>query len=158
MQNANEELVNKPYEQWDIMLSYRQDKHKSCVTTLAKFLKELGVNYWLNTDIIDQMVRFPSQELKNILRCAAESSRIVVGYPSEDMLEMDLQIHESRKKFSWLFWERQFANELLWIEGNYLCSFPHESLKFHNYPHLAYYLGIVTGKKKNLVILRNPPS
>lgn len=150
MKQAGNEAVKLPCEQWDLMLSYRWAKYKPLVTTLARFLSEAGVSYWLDTDVIDQTVRHPSNKLRDILRGAAEASRIVVGYPSEDMLEMDPLSHESNVKFSWLFWERQFAHEILWIEGNNLCSFPNERIPFYNYPHLAYYLGIVAGKGNTL--------
>ena len=148
VKQTNTDPQESPLEQWDCMLSYRHAKHKHLASTLARFLGEAGVKCWLDTSVIDQTVRFLSSELKEILRRAAEASRIVVGFPQEDMRELDPRSQTSRTRFSWLFWERQFAEQLLWVEGSWLCAFPEERIPFYNYPHLAYYLGLATGKGK----------
>jgi hypothetical protein len=135
---------------WDVMLSYRHAAHKPAVTRLAKFLDEAGVRCWLDTHIIDQTTTHPRDYLKRILRDAAEVSRVIVGFPAVDMLEKHPHTEEARLSFSWLFWERQYAREFLWVDGNWLCSFPDHRMRFFYYPQLAYFLGLACGKGKVL--------
>jgi len=136
----------KNVKDWDVMLSYRHARHKAMVSRLATFLEEGTVRCWLDTQRIDQLIRLPNGELRDILRYAAESARILVGFPAEDFLAMVPEGGGIRQMPSWLFWERQFAQEVLWVSGNHLYAFPDESLRFWGLPHLAYFLGLACGK------------
>jgi len=71
---------------------------------------------------------------------------MVLGFPSEDSVAMDPQSGSVRKIPSWLFWERQFAREVLWVSGNHLYAFPDTYIRFWGLPHLAYFLGLACGR------------
>jgi hypothetical protein len=131
---------------WDLMLSYRHARHKAFVKRLSAFLDEAGVRCWLDLQQIDQSDRLPNEKLREILRQAAKSSRIVVGFPAEDSVALDPKAGRVETVTSWLFWERQFADEVLWVSNKRLYAFPNEYLRLYNLPHLAYLLGIAAGR------------
>ena len=137
-------------ERWDIMLSYRHAKHKNAAGLLAGVLRAAGVRTWLDVAVLDQTCRWSSDQLKAALRSADEKSRIVVGFPAEDMLEVEPSKGDEQLRFCWLAWERQFAAEVLWISGDRLYAFPEESLRWFNLAHLSYYLGLACGKGRDL--------
>jgi len=136
--------------QHDILISYRHAETMEEARSLKAHLNELQVTSWFDVLNLPQGVTIPEDELKQSLELAVRSSRLLVQFRYDPLV--DIANGKTKLLFSWPFFERQFAKEILTVvklhdDGSGILLSPGGDMHpFYDITHLAYLLALTVGK------------
>lgn len=135
----------------DVMISYRWRRYPAEARAVIRFLDELAVRSWIDVREIEQTRLISQTELENTLAEAANSSRLMLFFETDDAIEMDPSGTQSFTGFNWQVFEKQFTGEVLFVRPctsfpSILYSCTGDCIWYYNIPYLAYLIALAVGR------------